>query len=181
MASPEFVKNTLEALESIQAELAEAKAGRDDHEKTIKELRVLIQQIQAQRTPHDGTGRRKFDTKHLKLVPYSGQAPQFKTFEFHLKEFIKRESFELFETMEKAERESEPTRPGFNGLDVGLDGELRWLLVNHTSGDAEKMVRHLSHCSGVETWRLMKSEVEPRGGAGFCQRRGHGPGLGPGA
>ena len=72
---------------------------------------------------------------------------------------------DLAEAMNKAEMSSEPTGVNFEGIDQSLDNELRWILVNYTSGDAETIVRRLSNRIGLETWRLLKNDVEPRGGA----------------
>merc|ERR1711978_38333 len=66
--------------------------------------------------------------------------------------------------MKSAERESEPTGINYKGLDRSLDAELRWLLVNYTSGEAETFVRRLADRTGIETWRLIKSEIDPQGG-----------------
>ena len=86
--------------------------------------------------------------------------------ELSLSEFVRREPPAVHTAMEMAERSREPIGVNFNDLDEALDTELRWLLVNYTCGNAEVLVRRVADRTGVETWRLLKSEVEPRGG---CQ------------
>ena len=169
MVSQEFVSNTLAAIERINHELATLTAGmgqvRDTGAESVSQLRQQMNELKAQMetlpTSHSFPGQKKFDAKHFKAVPWNGEASKFHAFEFHLKEFVKRESAALADAMELVEKEQEPTGAGFASLDRALDSELRWLLVNHTTGDAETLVRRLADRTGLETWRLIKADVEP--------------------
>ena len=147
MASPEFVANTIAALDQIQTELKRL----GQHEGMIKDLKTYVNNELARMTPQEGPKRGRFDTKTLKLAPWTGDQKQFKTFENHLKEFIRRESGELFGAMEKAEKQKEPIKDDFEGISSSLDSELRWLLVNYTTGEADTLVRRLSNQTGLET------------------------------
>ena len=161
MVSPEFARNTIEALERLQTDLTaltnSQSQNREDSDKAIKDMKAYVDGMLGH---HAGIksvdSKRKFDTKNLKLNPWDGEPKTFKTYEYHLKEFIKRESMELANAMTKAEMSREPTGIDFEGIDKYLDNELRWILVNYTSGDAETTVRRLSNRTGLETWRLLK-------------------------
>ena len=159
MATREFVENTMEALDTINAELVRLAGQSGEIETLRKYVEERLGQAAATR-PAAGASRR-FDTKHLKLSPWNGDHQSFRTFEYHLKEFIKRESPELAEGMRKAELSMESTRAGFADVDVATDAELRWLLVNYTTSDAATKVRQLNNRTGIETWRLLKADIEP--------------------
>ena len=91
MASQEFVSNTTAALEEIRTELG--KLGQSDAK--IDELKQYIDARLSSAVPGvpllSETKPRKFDTKNLKLGAWNGDQKQFKSFEYHIKEFIRRE------------------------------------------------------------------------------------------
>ena len=78
--SPEFVANTIAALDQIQTELRRL----GQQEGMIKDLRTYVNNEFARMTPQEGPKRYgKFDTRNLKLAPWTGDQKQFKTFPYH--------------------------------------------------------------------------------------------------
>ena len=109
-----------------------------------------------------------FDDKTLSIDKYSGDKKKFQTFAWHIKQLVKRESAPLEAAMRIIERETAPTGQGWlqqQAISEELDAELQWILVNHTEGGARALVRSMSGRSGLEMWRTIANEADPRSGA----------------
>ena len=55
------------------------------------------------------------------------------------------------------------------GLSTESDAELTWILINYTSGGAKEIVRLYSDASGLEAWRNLSREYDPKTGASGVQ------------
>lgn len=124
----------------------------------------------AEREPHDKPNR--WDTRWLKLDPYGGDKKTWRAFAFTLKAFIKRActSMEsLMNAVEHGEQEVKEEKLHEYRLDRGEDTELAWILTNYTAGEAKELVQLHEGQLGIEIWRLLTKENDPKSGTSGVQ------------
>ena len=143
----------------------------------IEEQMMSLREASGQRwfrdeEPGERGKHRGWDTRRLKLDPYSGDKKLWRSFVFTIKAFIRRESPHLELLMSKMEHHDEEiTEEDMTKVDLDFneDKELAWTLTNFTSGEAKEQVQLLEGKPGLEIWRMMTKENDPKSGTSGVQ------------
>ena len=110
-----------------------------------------------------------WDFRRLMVKTYNDCKTEWKDYSFTIKAFVRRECAAMADAMDGTEYGSKPlpinTLRSYN-IDAETDAELSWLLVNFTGGTAKDLVRLKSSETGLETWRALTWENDPRTGVG---------------
>ena len=174
----QFVNSTMETMreELGQQRANAANAGleiqRVSGENTLlkKQMDEVRNQVSSSGNPFNPSRKRMFDTKSLRLDPYTGDRSSWKNFSSVLLKFIDRESPELRKALVKSESLDEEIKPEKVielGVSAELDAEFAWLLFNQTTdgGHARSMLRACDGRTGLEQWRMLYKDAMPVGGA----------------
>ena len=176
--TPQFMEATVAGIEAAHAEctrlreeLAQAHA---EMQRTRGDFQAQVAALRAEFTPVQGGGvqprKANFDDRKLKVEPYTGEKPTWPDFAWTIGGFVNRESAELKAAMDKTERgeeEIDRNKLVTLGITPELDGELMWLLMNHTKSEstAKNFLRANQHRTGLEVWRRFWRDAMPKGGA----------------
>ena len=197
----EQVTNIAERMDTIMARIVELewqwlpmqKGGKDGNlPEVMKEMKLQIRYLEEQLenlkglggqrwmdgggSDHGGQGtyggKEMWDTRRLKMDPYSGDKKTWRSFVFTLKAFIRRESPNLEKFMTEMEhRDEEIMHEDLLTIDLDLneDKELVWMLTNFTKDEAKEQVQLCEGKPGLEIWRMLIKENDPKSGTSGVQ------------